>query len=99
MGIEDAMFRQLSTGLLFSLCLSVIVTAAASASAGDWVFRRSYYSHAAGPGVLDDSPPSRSSYTGPWVGAHSRFASRGGWRFNSFTLQNGQSTDRTFYRE
>ncbi len=70
------------------------------AEAGDWMFRRSYYSHNAGPAVLDDSAPSRTAYREPWVGAHPRFAIRGGWRFNSFVLQNGtNSVDRTFFRE
>ena len=98
MGIEGVMYSRLLTGLLFSLCLAWGLTAA-PADAGDWMFRRSYYSHAQGSGLLDDAPPSRSSYSEPWVGAHPRFAIRGGWRFNSFTLQNGQSTDRTFFRE
>jgi hypothetical protein len=83
-----------------------ILTAVASlaapspADAGDWMFRRSYYSHNVGPNVLDDAAPSRSAYREPWVGAHPRFAIRGGWRFNSFVLQNGtNSVDRTFFRE
>jgi hypothetical protein len=75
-------------------------TTSSSAEAGDWMFRRSYYSHASGPGLLDDSSPSRSASREPWVGAHPRFAIRGGWRFNSYVLQNGtNSTDRTFFRE
>ena len=86
-------------GILCGLALTGLAWGARPADAADWMFRRSYYSHTAGPGLLDDSPPSRSSYNEPWVGAHPRFAIRGGWRFNSFTLQNGQSTDRTFYRE
>ena len=93
------MCSRITVGLLFSLCLSWVLTSAAPLHAGDWMFRRSYYTHSAGPGLLDNSPPSRSSYSEPWVGAHSRFAIRGGWRFNNFTLQNGQSTDQTFMRE
>src|SRR4029450_6508152 len=76
------------------------VGSSSSAEAGDWMFRRSYYSHASGSGLLDDSPPSRPASREPWVGAHPRFAIRGGWRFNSYVLQNGtNSTDRTFFRE
>lgn len=93
------MQRQACRALLFGLCVGGLAAFAEPVSAADWMFRRSYYSHSAGPGLLDDAPPSRSSYNEPWVGAHPRFAIRGGWRFNSFTLQNGQSTDRTFYRE
>lgn len=67
--------------------------------AENWMFRRSYYSHGTGPGMLDDAAPNRSTFREPWVGAHPRFAIRGGWRFNSYILHNGQSTDRTFFRE
>jgi len=87
-------------GLLFSVCLALGFAAAAPANAGDWMFRRSYYSHAPIPGLLDDNPPSRSSYAEPWTGAHSRFAIRGGWRINTFTIQNGTgSIDRTYFRD
>src|SRR5262245_43317865 len=85
--------------------LSIVTTVAglagaSSAEAGDWMFRRSYYSHNAGPNVLDDAAPSRSAYREPRVGAHPRFAIRGGWRFNSFVLQNGtNSVDMSFFRE
>ncbi|HEY2250161.1 MAG TPA: hypothetical protein VGH74_03830 [Planctomycetaceae bacterium] len=87
-------------GLLCGVCLAWGLTAAEPAHAGDWMFRRSYYSHSPIPGLLDDSPPSRSSYAEPWTGAHSRFAIRGGWRINTFTIQNGTgSVDRTFFRD
>lgn len=69
------------------------------ALAGDWMFRRSYYSHQIGPGERDDWTPSRSAYREPWVGAHPHFAARGGWRINSFIIHNGSSTDVTFFRE
>ncbi len=81
------------------ICTGLAWFASASAEAGDWMFRRSYYSHATGPGMPDGAVPSRAAFREPWVGAHPRFAIRGGWRFNSFILNNGQSTDRTFYRE
>jgi hypothetical protein len=93
------MRRRLFAALMICTGLVLIVASTASAEAGDWMFRRSYYSHAAGPGALDESSPSRSASREPWVGAHPRFAIRGGWRFNSFIINNGQSTDRTFFRE
>jgi hypothetical protein len=97
-GIEGAMPCRLTAGLLIVAGLACFATASADAS--DWMFRRSYYSHSAGPGAMDESAPSRSAYREPWVGAHPRFAIRGGWRFNSFIIQNGtNSTDRTFFRE
>jgi hypothetical protein len=97
-GIEGAMRRRLLAGFVVFAGLSWFD--ALSAEAGDWMFRRSYYSHSAGPAPVDESAPSRTAYREPWVGAHPRFAIRGGWRFNTFVLQNGtNSTDRTFFRE
>ena len=93
------MQRQVLKAVMICSGLCGLFVISNRADAGDWMFRRSYYSHAPVSGLLDDSPPSRSSYVEPWVGAHPRFAIRGGWRFNSFSLQNGTSTDRTFYRE
>src|SRR5262245_47665755 len=76
------------------------LAATSSAEAGDWMFRRSYYSHNAGPNVLDDAAPSRAAYREPWVGAHPRFAVRRGWRFNSFVLEHGTtSVDMSCLRE
>jgi hypothetical protein len=83
----------------------------ASAEASDWMFRRSFYSHdsapdgpasqygSSGTGELDYSAPSRSAYREPWVGAHPHSAVRSGWRYNSFILHNGSSTDTTIMRE
>jgi hypothetical protein len=91
-----------SKGMRRRLIASILIwfTALAIwAEAGDWMFRRSYYSHDAGPGDLDDSAPSRSAYRAPWVGAHPHSAVRSGWRYNSFVINNGSSTDMTFYRE
>ncbi|MBI3866129.1 MAG: hypothetical protein HY290_29980 [Planctomycetia bacterium] len=93
------MRRQVLKAVGLGICLFGLCEASNRADAADWIFRRSYYSHVAGPGLLDDSPPSRSTYAEPWVGTHPRFAIRGGWRFNNYTLQNGTSSDRTFYRE
>ncbi len=91
--------RKISTAILFAaLLVSGYLTA--PAQAGDWMFRRSYYSHAQDTdNVPRDYPRSRSAYREPFVGAHPRFAIRGGWRVNNMVLQNGSSTDRTFFRE
>src|SRR5438477_12811814 len=94
------MRRRVFAALMILTGLAWTTVSTASAEAGDWMFRRSYYSHNAGPAVVDDAAPSRSAYREPWVGAHPRFAIRGGWRFNRFILQNGTNrTERTFYRE
>src|SRR5258707_13669631 len=95
-GIEGAMRRRLLAGFVVFAGLSWI--GALSADASDWMFRRSYYSHSAGPGAMEESAPSRTAYREPWVGAHPRFAIRGGCRFNSFVLQNRTNrTDNTSF--
>lgn len=78
-------------GILFS----------ASASAEDWMFRRSYFSHAYGPGDANHPTPlSRSAYRPPYASAHPHFAIRGGWRFKNYSLPNGSGgTDTLYYRE
>ena len=94
------MRRRLLTIVMTLACLAWVAAASSSVEAGEWMFRRSYYSHAGAPGLLDESSPSRAAAREPWVGAHPRFAIRGGWRFNSYVLQNGpNSVDRTFFRE
>lgn len=68
--------------------------------ASDWMFRRSYFSHAAVPGQSAAGlPSSRSAYRQPFVGAHPRFAIRGGYRFNNIVIQSGATSDRTIIRE
>jgi hypothetical protein len=88
------------------LLCTIILTASAwlaapsaSAPAGDWMFRSSYYSHDVEPGEVNFSAPTRTSYREPWVGAHPHSAVRSGWRVNSFVIHNGSSTDQTFFRE
>ncbi len=92
-------YRRLSSSLLILTGLAWLGALAVSAVAGDWMFRRSYYSHDAVSGDLDDSPPSRSSSREPWVGAHPHVAVRSGYRSNSFMINNGSSTDTTIFRE
>jgi hypothetical protein len=85
--------------IVLAVCLHAAWGPVAPVLAGNWAFRRSYYSHTADE-AADDSPASRSAYRQPWVGTHPRFTIRGGWRFNTYTLQNGLgSSDRTFFRE
>ena len=85
--------------LTASACFAWFLLAETPAIASDWMFRRSYFSHTAGPGDSAATPNSRSAYRQPFVGAHPRFAIRGGYRFNNYTIQNGSGTDRTFIRE
>ena len=80
------------------LVLAGLASECQVAQADDWMFRRSYYSHAATP-TDAGSPRSRSAYREPFAGNHPRFAIRGGWRMNNIILNNGSSSDRTFIRE
>ncbi len=80
--------------------LSLFVLGMSSASqAEDWMYKRSYYSHA-----LPESPPpnyplpvSRAGYRV----AHYRegFGVSTGYRWNNYVLQNGARVDRTLYLE
>jgi hypothetical protein len=68
--------------------------------AEDWMFRRSYYTHAPLPAYDWPSPElSRSAYRRAYIGAGPGFAIRGGWRYNTIVLQSGNSTDVTIQRE
>ena len=94
------MCRRFLAALIVLTGLAALAPPTAPARAGHWMFRRSYYSHNTGPSELDVAAPSRSASREPWVGAHPRFAIRGGWRFKSDVLQNGPNgVDMTFIRE
>ena len=69
--------------------------------AGDWMFRRSYYSHA----LTEDVdvpyplPRARSAHRPAYVGNHPGFSVRGGFRFNRVRIRSGNSIDTTILRE
>ena len=82
------------------VCGLAALLAPQPALAEGWMFGKSYYSHANSPGFQDGEIPSpRSAYRQAFVGAHPRFAIRGGWRMNSIVISNGYSVDRTIIRE
>jgi hypothetical protein len=87
--------------LLAAAVGAVISLAPSSASAADWMFRRSYYSHVPQPGVDVEYPlpESRSAYRGAWVGNTPGFAARGGYRINRLHLHSGDSIDTTVIYE
>lgn len=75
-----------------------------SASAEDWMFRRSYYSHATATydesGVPLGPPiPSRWAYRKPYAGNGPGFAARGGYRYNIQNMRSGNNVDVTVLRE
>lgn len=70
-----------------------------SASADDWMYRRSYYSHMPAAGDAARRPPTRSAYRPALRGSGFGFGARGGYRFNRVFLRSGQSTDLTVIQE
>jgi len=91
------MHQTLSRILLVVVVISgFCFTSSSSAQAGDWAFRRSYYSHHDSPGYTGgEVPEQRSAYRPAYLANHPRFAIRSGYRYNSMVLQNGLGTDRT----
>ena len=86
--------------VLFSMIALAGLLQSHAVQADDWMFRRSYYSHAYGPGDAGrEGPGSRSAYRPPFAGAHPHFAIRGGWRINNYSIQNGSTTDSLYLRE
>ena len=83
-----------------SVCCAWLLSAETSVNASDWMFRRSYFSHDAASGQSAAGlSSSRSAHRQAFIGAHPRFAIRGGYRYNNITIQNGTSSDRTVIRE
>jgi hypothetical protein len=81
--------------ILLTICL--IATTVESASAEDWMFKRSYHSHALPPELAQQysAPPSRSAYRVPYVPAQYGMSVKGGYRYNHIWLRSGNSVDHT----
>jgi hypothetical protein len=87
---------------IIAICLStILVSQTTQASAETWAFRRSYFSHIASAAEYDnpDLPQSRTPYRPAYKPETPGFYVRGGFRFNSTILRNGNSTDRTYRNE
>jgi hypothetical protein len=91
--------RSRIAGLMTCIVASFLLSSGASAE--DWVFRPSFYSHAPNPALeaMAPRPLGRSAYRVPVIGAGPGFAIRGGYRINSMVLQSGQSVDMTIFRQ
>ena len=77
--------------------LGVATLLGGEATAGNWIFRPSYYSHEVAPPDRP-LPSSRSSYRVPSVSNNPGVSVRGRFRINNFTLRNGRGgSDRTIY--
>ena len=89
--------KKIVRACLFS---AVLAGSASTASAADWMFEHSYYSHANSSGYVNGTAPrSRSAYRPAYLGGHQKFAVRGGIRMNTIVIWNGDSVDRTIIRE
>ncbi len=91
-----------------SQLLTALVAAASTfactheASAGAWLFRRSYFSHVLPPDVAATypQPESRSAYRRAIPSPHPSFSIRGGYRHNTINIRGaGGSRDYTVERE
>ncbi len=92
----------------FSLIYCLFIGLAASSSltlreaaAGDWRFRRSYFSHQLSPEWYgsNDLPRSRSAYRAAYPNLLPGFSVQGGYRINRIQINSGTSSDTTYLRE
>lgn len=84
------------------LCaIAILLTWSQLASAQDWMYRRSYFSHVPADGgpVSHPLPESRSAYRTAYYREGFGFSVRSAYRINNFVLQSGNRIDRTYYRE
>lgn len=84
---------------IFGMLLMGMWGMTSSASAEDWMFRRSYYSHVLPEGLPPNypQPVSRSAYR--IARYREGFGVSTGFRVNNYVIQNGNRVDHTFYRE
>ncbi len=80
-------------------CVGMLISTN-SASAAEWMFERSYFSHALPPEVQAQYPvpESRSAYRQAARGTTPGFAMRGVQRWKWTTMRSGNSYDTTLYR-
>jgi hypothetical protein len=86
--------------LVFALALVPVFTPK-NLWAEDWMFRRSYYSHARPPEHIAQFPPPerRTAYRPAIAGVTPGFAIRGAYRYNRIQLGQGRNADVTIYRQ
>lgn len=95
--------RTAAIALLIGAALAV---SGESCRAGEWMFRRSYFSHALPPGFPPGAPPpypvplSRSAYRPAIIATTPGFSVRGGHRFGHVFLGTGGTFDvQTFHHD
>lgn len=79
----------------------LLACATSTASAEDWMFKRSYYSHDPPPGVQPNYPlpHSRTAHRPAYYREAFGFSIRSAYRTNNYVISNGNRFDRTYYRE
>jgi hypothetical protein len=67
----------------------------------EWMYRRSYFSHALPPGVepTHPLPAQRSAYRPAYYREAFGFSVRSAYRVNNYVIRSGNRTDRTLYQE
>lgn len=85
--------------LLAAAGFVVLIGFSQPATAEDWMFRRSYYSHQLPDGMVPNYPlpESRSAYRTAYY--RYGFGVSTGYRINNYVIQNGARVDRTIYQE
>jgi hypothetical protein len=87
--------------LIAATFIVAVIPFCPTVNADDWMFKRSYFSHALPPGVTPPFPvpESRSAYRKAYYSEGPTFQVRSAYRINNFVLQNGARSDRTIYQE
>ncbi|QDT49751.1 hypothetical protein Pan258_38060 [Symmachiella dynata] len=83
-------------------CLAVAFTVATASGvqAEDWIFAKSYYSHADSPGYqYGIAPKAKSAYRRPYRSPGPRGHIRSGFRINNIRIWNGSNADVQYDRE
>jgi hypothetical protein len=93
--------RYLPMGLLWVWLAGGIFESAAVDAGEQWMFRRSYFSHALPPEAPPEHPlpESRSAYRTAYYREAFGGSIRSAYRINNYVIQSGPRSDRTFYRE
>ncbi|MBW3542130.1 MAG: hypothetical protein KY476_17810 [Planctomycetes bacterium] len=94
--------RRLAALLLAAACGGLLLAAPQPAAAAEWVFYRSYFTHAVPPEIEPyfPRPRSRSAYRPAIAGGTPGLSIRGGYRYNRIFLgAGGSSPDLTILRE
>ena len=82
------------------LALTVLACSGGDAHGEDWIFGRSYFSHANSPGyAYGIAPEAESAYRRPYRSPRPHGHIRGGFRINNIRIFNGSNSDIQYDRE